>query len=173
MLMDFIAVVVIGACAAGVVLIINHLGGKIAGFRLPKWATPAAIGASMILFSVWNEYDWYPRTLASLPGDPVVATAVEETKLYRPWTFLFPLVTRFIAVDRAQAKDGEVFATNAYVVVRWGPTQVVPVAFDCARRVRADLIGGGKLNEDGTLTGADWSAPGAEDELVRAACNGG
>ena len=173
MLIDFLVTIFMGACGAGFVLIVNHLGGKLAGFRLPKWAMPAAVGAAMIAYSIWNEYNWYPRTLAELPATVVVAVAPEEKVFYRPWTYLFPLVTRFIAVDRAPAAGTQVFATKAYVVTRWGPTQAVPVAFDCGRGVRADLVEGAKLNEDGSLTGADWTAGGGDDSLVRAACMGG
>ena len=133
---------------------------------------PAAIGIAMIGFSIWNEYSWYPRARASLPATVVVASAPGDRMFYRPWTYVFPIVTRFVAVDRSPAGAGDVFATSAYVVRRWAPSQQVPVAFDCARMVSADLVGAARLDSKGTLTGAEWSAPDAEDPLVRAACKG-
>jgi len=173
MLMDFVAVILIGACAAGAVFIYNHLGGKLGAPRAASWVMPAAIGAALIASSIWNEYSWFGRAQAQLPATVVVASAPEEKVFYRPWTYVFPLVTRFIAVDRAPGEKAEVFATLAFVVNRWGSTQSVPVAFDCAGGRRADLIGGVSLNEDGTLDGGEWSAVGAQDSLVRAACMGG
>ncbi len=175
MLTDFISTLAVAGGAACVVLIVNHLGGKLAGRRLPKWAMPAAIGGAMIGFTIWNEYAWYPNARARLPEGAVVASAPGERMAYRPWTYAVPLVTRFIAVERpaAEGVPPAIFATNAYVVERWGKSLPVPVAFDCARGLRADLIGGATLAADGTLTGAEWRAPNDEDVLVRAACNGG
>lgn len=175
MLMDFIAMIAFGAIAALAVVIVNHIGGRVAGFRLPKWAMPVAIGTAMIAFTIWNEYTWYPRARAQLPDTLVVVSAPEESTFYRPWTYAAPLVTRFVALDRApgEAAGPKPFATLAYVVVRWSGSVPVPVAFDCARGLRADLVDGAKLNPDGTLSGAEWLTPGEGDPLLRAACMGG
>ncbi len=170
MLIDFISTIAAGFCAAGVVLIVNHLSGR----RLPKWALPAGIGLAMLSLAIWNEYSWYPRALAQLPDNVVIASAPVERVVYRPWTYVVPLVSRFIAVDRPQGADAPaVFATNAYVVERWGQSRPVPVAFDCAKGLRADLFEGAELADNGTLKGAEWRPHDPEDVLVRAACNGG
>lgn len=174
MLLEFFAAIVAAVAVAGLVLLVGKLGRTTGRWSLPKWPVPAAAGLAMLGFAIWNEYSWFSRTRAELSADMVVASAPEESMPYRPWTYLFPMVTRFIAVDRGAAAAGaEVFATNAYVVTRWGRTQQVPVAFDCARMTRADLVDGAGLAADGTLTGADWLPPDAEDPLVRAACMGG
>lgn len=174
MLIELFAAVSAAVAAAGLVLLIGRLGRMTGRWTLPKWAMPAAAGAAMFGFAIWNEYSWFPRTRAALSADLVVASAPADRMAYRPWTYIFPLVTRFVAVDRSAAVAGaEVFATNAYVVTRWGRTRQVPIAFDCARMTRADLAAGARLAADGTLTGAEWLPPDAEDPLVRAACMGG
>ncbi len=176
MLVDFLVTIFMGACGAGLVLIANHLGGKFAGVRLPKWAMPAAVGVAMIAYSIWNEYSWYPRMRAALAEGVVVATAPTDRAMYRPWTYVFPLVSRFIAVDTVNVArsrtDPQVFAANAVIFQRWQPERKIAQAFDCTNRARADLVEGAALSEDGTLTGAEWLRAG-DDPLVAAACGGG
>lgn len=173
MLIEFAAAIVAAVAAAGLVLLLGRLGRMTGRFHVARWVMPAAAGAALFGFATWSEYSWFARTRAELSADIVVASAPRESTPWRPWTYLVPMVTRFVAVDRSAAAAGaEVFATNAYVVTRWGRTQTVPVAFDCARGVRADLIDGAGLNEDGTLNGTVW-VEAADDPLVAAACGGG
>ncbi|MEZ5778935.1 MAG: hypothetical protein R3E44_11305 [Paracoccaceae bacterium] len=173
MLIDFISTISAGFAAAGVVLILNHLSGR----RLPKWALPAGVGLAMLSFAVWNEYSWYPRTRAQLPDSVIVASAPADRSVYRPWSYVAPLVTRFVAVDKSGAvystTQPDLFVASAIIVQRWAPSERIPVAFDCARRVRADLFEGAELAANGTLRGAEWNAPDPDDVLVQAACRGG
>ncbi len=176
MLVDFISTVAAGGGAACLIYIANHLSGRLRGRKLPKWAMPAGIGLAMLLFSIWNEYSWYPRIRAALPEGVVVATAPTDRAMYRPWSYAFPSVSRFIAVDTANAarssSDPQIFAANAVVFQRWQPERRIPQAFDCANRARADLMDGATLSDDGTLKGAEWLKTG-DDPLVTAACGGG
>lgn len=174
MLIEFAAAIAAAVAAAGLVLLLGRFGRMTGRFQVAGWVMPAAAGAALFGFATWSEYSWFARTRAGLSADIVVASAPRESMPWRPWTYLVPMVTRFVAVDRSAAAGGaEVFATTAYVVTRWGRTQAVPVAFDCARRVRADLGAGAALGADGVLTGAEWLSPDAEDPLIRAACMGG
>jgi hypothetical protein len=172
MLLDFIATIAAGFAAAAVVLIANHLSGR----RLARWILPVAVGAAMLGFSIWNEYTWYPRVLAQLPESVVVASAPADRVFYRPWTYVFPLVSRFVAVDRGAAvhsgSDPALMVASAVIIQRWAPTRRLPVAFDCTKGARADLLEGAALGDNGTLTGAEWRDVGKEDDLVQAACNG-
>ena len=176
MLSDFVATIAAGAGVACVVFIANHLSGRLTGRTLAKWVMPASIGAAMLAYSVWNEYTWYPRMRAALAEGVVVASAPEDRVMYRPWSYLFPTVSRFIAVDRAGAvrspSNPQIFATSAVVFQRWQPERRIPQAFDCVRRGRADLIGGATLSADGTLRGTTWQEV-EGDPLVAAACSGG
>ncbi|MCB2110736.1 hypothetical protein [Albidovulum sp.] len=176
MLSDFVVAIVAGLGAASVVYALRHLAGRLTGRQLPKWLLPVTAGLAMIAATIWSEYSWYPRTLAALGPDVVVADAVTERVAYRPWTFIFPMVTRFSAVDLghrvAAGADGQIFAANAVLYQRWQPVLAVPQAFDCTQHARADLLNGATLGPDGSLNGTSWSRT-AGDTLVAAACGGG
>lgn len=173
MLMDFIATVVIGFGAAGVFLILSHLSGR----RLARWLLPAGVGLAMLAFSIWREYSWYATVTAQLPSSTIVASSPADRAIWRPWTYVFPLVTRLVAIDlgaavRSTTQPG-LFVASAVVIQRWAPTSRVPMAFDCNAHRRADLFEGAELGPDGTLKGAEWREVAADDPLVAAACNGG
>ena len=172
MLIDFISTIAVGVSAAGIIFILRHLSG----WRVAKWVLPAGVGLAMLGFSIWNEYTWFSRVQAQLPQTVVMATAPQQTIFYRPWTYAFPLVNRFVAVDKTDAKtsasDPDLFVASAIVAARWGRSQRIDVAFDCAKGTRADLFGGATMADDGSLTGAEWRTPDADDPLVRAACGG-
>ncbi|MDZ4136956.1 MAG: hypothetical protein U1D06_15410, partial [Paracoccaceae bacterium] len=152
--------------------VLRHLSRS----RLPKWTLPAAIGAGMLIFSIWNEYTWWHRTAGALPEAVVILSSPSDRVFYRPWTYVFPVSTRFMALDRTVLKtsaQNSVFRTaDVLVVQRWTPTTRIPLAFDCAQGRHADLIEGAVLAPDGTLTGSEWYTVGMEDELQRAACQG-
>lgn len=173
MLMDLAATITAGAGLAGLVMAVRHFSKG----RLPKWTIPAAIGAGMLTFSVWNEYSWYPRVTAALPPEVRVVSAPEDSSALRPWTFLFPVSSRFMALDRTAMLTSQdrpdIRRADAMVVQRWQPTQRLPFAFDCAGDRQAALAGGAALAPDGTLSGAVWRPVGQDDELQRAACQEG
>lgn len=170
MLMDLIATIVIGAGLAGTLLLLR----RVTGMQLPKWTLPAAIGAGMLIFSIWNEYSWYPRVAGALPDGVIILSSPADRVFYRPWTYVFPVSTRFFALDRTGMKTSQADArfrhAEVMFVQRWTPTQRVPLGFDCAEGLRADLIEGAALAPDGTLTGTEWIDVGTDDELQRAAC---
>ncbi|SNX69239.1 hypothetical protein SAMN05878503_103226 [Cereibacter ovatus] len=173
MVMDLLATLAAGAGLAGVAMLLRLISGK----RLPKWLVPAGAGAGMLLFSVWNEYSWYDRVTGVLPTEVAIVSSPEDRVAYRPWTYLFPVTTRFMALDRIgmvrSADNPAIRRAEVVVVRRWHATQRVPFAFDCAGGRRAGLDGGAQLAPDGTLTGGDWLAVGSEDELLKAACREG
>jgi hypothetical protein len=169
---DLLAMLAAGFGAAGVLLILRLISRG----RLPKWLVPAGAGAAMIAFSAWNEYTWYPRIRAALPESVRIVTAPVDTVPYQPWTYLFPLTKRFMAVDLGSAVHSEIapdqFVAPVIIVTRWGRTERLPVAFDCAGGRRANVF----LNAAdgaGGIEGAEWETPDAGDELLAAACNGG
>lgn len=172
MFLEFMGVVFAGAAAALVVYAANRaLGG-----RLPRWLMPVAAGAAMIVATVSLEYTWYGRTAAALPEGLVVAETVEERALYRPWTYLVPYTDRFVALDRASVqtnpdRPAERIA-DLYFFGRWAPLRQVPVLFDCAAGRRAPLVEGVEFAPDGSVRGAAWTAPRADDPLLAAACAG-
>lgn len=173
MLMDFAATIAAGAGLAGLVMAIRHFSKG----RLPKWIIPAAVGAGMLIFAVWNEYTWYPRVSGVLPESVVILSAPTDRVAYRPWTYLVPVSTRFVALDRGamatSAENSNFRQADAMIVQRWMRTQRLPIAFDCTTGRSAELVDGATFAPDGTLTGATWVEAGAGDKLIEAACREG
>ncbi|MGV8949510.1 MAG: hypothetical protein ACOH2M_00290 [Cypionkella sp.] len=170
MFWDFIAMIAAGAGLAGILLLVR----KVSRGRLPSWSIPAAIGAGMLTFSIWNEYTWYPRAAGALPASVTILSAPEASNIWRPWTYLFPIHTRFAAYDGTKAKISQIDPAfrqgEVAIVQRWTSTRRIPIAVDCAKGLRADLVEGAALAPDGTLTGAEWYPASADDPLQAAAC---
>jgi len=170
MFYELVATVAAGFGAGGLVLLLNRLTGR----RLPRWVLPAAAGAAMLGFAIWSEYAWFTRTTAQLPDSVVVASHNEERSWYRPWSYLYPLTTRFVALDRAALRRNANFPGQIMGRVllfgRWEPGVALNVVFDCAARRRVDLVEGVTLGEDGAPRGGTWRALPADDPLLRAAC---
>lgn len=171
MVFDFVAMIVIGAGSAGVYMILK-LGLK---ERLPRWGLPATIGAAMLAFSVWNEYTWFSRSTAALPEAVQIILVPEERSPWRPWTYAFPVIARYMALDgtslRAAPENPAFRQADLIFVERWVGTERVPLAFDCAGGRHADLIDGAVLGADGTLTGSSWIKAQPGDIMQSAACN--
>ncbi|SEL34962.1 hypothetical protein [Pacificibacter marinus] len=168
MLFEFIATLSLGAGAAGLVLLLQ----KFTRGALPRFAMPAAAGLAMFAFTIWSEYSWAARSMAALGPDAVVARAIEQKQVWRPWTYLAPVTTRLIALDGAKTKDFDgTVVTDMYLLSRWQDGAVVPVALDCLLNRRADLFAGHGEDIKVTLQSADWLAVGADDPVLRAACD--
>lgn len=170
MWLELIAMIVAGVGVAGVIMTLRFFTKG----KLPGWTVPAAIGAGMIVFSVWNEYSWFPRVTAVLPPEVTVVSAPDETQVWRPWSYLFPIHLRFVAFDGTTLKmaegDSALRQAEAMVVQRWGKTLRIPMAFDCAKGMQAVLVDGAALAADGTLSAATWQATPADDPMQKAAC---
>jgi hypothetical protein len=173
MAMDFISMAAVGVLVFCILYALNHLSGK----RLPKWLTPASIGVAMITYSIWNEYSWFDRVSSQLPDRVAVLDVGAAGAPWRPWSYVFPVISRFSALDTGAVLRSpgvpELVATDILLVQRWANTIRVPVAFDCKAAMRADLVGSAELAPDGTLTGATWVPVGQDDKMLQAACNGG
>lgn len=173
MFLELIATFAIGFAVAGVILLVNRLSGS----RLPGWFLPVGAGIGMLCFIIFNEYTWFQRTSAALPTGIEVAYTVEEKAAYRPWTYLWPYVDRFIAVDGISLKRNEKFPDQRIVDLliygRWAPVNRVRAVFDCTAGRRADLTEGVEFAEDGSLKNAYWHKTGLKDPVTQAACKVG
>lgn len=170
MFFELIGTIVAGAAAAlGFWAVNRTLKG-----RLPKWLMPVAAGLAMLLATISSEYGWYERSVAALPPGMVVAETVEERAFYRPWTYAWPFVTRFVAVNQGGARSHADHPDQRLVDLvfygRWARTARVPVLFDCAGARRADLMDGADFRADGTVEDDQWRAIAADDPVLRAAC---
>ncbi|SER96056.1 hypothetical protein SAMN04490244_104159 [Tranquillimonas rosea] len=162
MIFELIAVFAAGFAGAGVLLLLTRLVP-----RLPRWLVPIGAGAAMFAVAISGEYGWYERTRGALPEDMVVADAVSERMWWRPWTYVAPMVTRFVAFDRGNLRENRdaeaLYMADLYFFGRWRPVQSVQVMVDCVEGRRADPGGG-----DG---GAPvWRDVGPEDPIVRTVC---
>lgn len=173
MWVDLLSMGAIGVFAACMVFVARRSAGK-RGRLLPRWTMPAVIGASMIGYSVWNEYSWFERITSALPESVTVVSRGERSAPWAPWTYLSPVTVRFVALDtrmraHSQERPGLVL-TELILVERWQPTRRVAVAFDCEHGKRADLRSGTRISPDGTLEGSHWETIEADSPMLRAAC---
>lgn len=95
MFWTFVATVLCGLGAAGIALGIRALTAK----KAPKWIIPVFAGLGMLAYLVYGEYTWYDHKKSLLPEEAVVVNTEREGIFWRPWTFVFPYVTAFSAVD--------------------------------------------------------------------------
>lgn len=170
MVFELIAVIVAGFAGAGIALLLNMLSGK----RLPRWSTPVAAGVAMIAVTISNEYGWFNRQVATLPDGLQVVQTVEDRAFYRPWTYAYPFVNRFLAVDTASLRRNEALPgqrlVDVYAFGRWAQPTKLSVAVDCEALARAEIVEGVSLGADGRLQGANWREVGAGDPVVGATC---
>lgn len=166
MFIDLIATFAAGFAGAGVVLILNHLTRG----RLPKWAMPMAAGSAMLGMSIWSEYTWAARTIAGQPEGVVELHTVEESKPWKPWTYVVPQATRFMALDTATIRDNpehpDVRLVDLYLFARWAPPAKVTQFVNCADATRADATNA-VLADFGR---AQWLPLDQDDPLLQGAC---
>lgn len=170
MFLELIGVIFAGIATAGVVMIINRASRN----RLPKWLAPVAAGAAMIAVTISSEYSWFSRTTNGLPEGLVVAEAIPERSLYRPWTYAMPMISRFAAVDIATQQSHpdqpDHLLADVYFFGRWAPINMVPVLFDCAAGRRAAVPPGAVFSSSGQVAGLQWAAPAKDDGLLTTIC---
>ncbi|UWR25054.1 hypothetical protein K3757_11255 [Sulfitobacter sp. S223] len=172
MFFELIGTIVAGIATALLVWAINRtLKG-----RLPSWLVPASAGLAMLIATISSEYSWFNRAQANMPEGFVVAETVKEIRLYRPWTYVKPFVSRFMAVDQATARTHpdhpDQRIVDLIIYGRWARTAKIPALFDCAANARADLVDGVNFGSDGTVLNADWLPMDADAPLLRVACAG-
>lgn len=170
MFFELIGTIVAGVAAALLMWAIN----RTLKYRLPKWLIPAAAGAAMLTATISSEYSWFSRTKASMPEGMVVAQTIEEKAFYRPWTYTAPFISRYVAVDqhskRTHPNHPDQRLVDLVFYGRWTRTAKVPMLFDCAASLRADIVDGITFGEDGAVTDAQWFAIEPGDPLLRTAC---
>lgn len=161
---DILGLVAVGIGAAALVYAVMHVARKL-GRPLPRVVLPASIGAAMLVFAAWNEYSWSDRVIAQLPPRVVVLEEISVREAWRPWTLAFPVVTRFVALDRGAMRQGEGGLRSGRIlfVERWHPTQTLTLEVDCGDG-RQRMLGprGGETN---------WLPPDPSHPAVRAICD--
>lgn len=176
MFLSLVATVLAGVAAAGFVMVLNHLGGKTLGRTLPRWITPVAAGAAMLLATISNEYGWYSATSKAMPPEFTVVQTVESKAFYRPWTYARPFVDRYVAVDSASIHSHEsqpdLRLGDIYFYGRWSPVKKITVLADCANGRRAALVESISFNDDGSVSGVQWVSAPNDDPVLTTICGG-
>lgn len=170
MFFELIATFVAGVAAAGAVMLLN----RVLRGRLHKWLMPVAAGAAMIISTISNEYGWYSRTSSTLPEGIVISQSIEKRVFFRPWSYVFPYVDRFVAVDLHSVRKNELQPDQRLADLlfygRWAAIQKVPVAVDCADLKRAQIIDGLSFGEDGAIEDVDWVTVDRDDMVLSTIC---
>lgn len=170
MLLEFIAILAAGFGLAGIALALNVATGK----RLPGWVVPASAGAGMLVMAIWLEYSWLDRTTGTFPENVDVASTHQVRSWYRPWTYVAPLTTRLIAIDRRFSRHHPDHPDHVLAQVilagRWEPTRQLAAVFDCKDHRRADMVDDVVFNQDGSLKNAHWLQLSADDPVLAVAC---
>lgn len=154
-----------------------HLVWRLTGRRLPRWIVPAAAALGLIGFTIWSEYSWFGRVSSKLPAGVEVVWSETRVNGLRPWTHLFPLTTRFIALDTREmaVHPGNAALRTApiYEIERWTPPRDAMMVFDCAARRQLPLTAQVRIDDQGILSGADWIEVGPDDAFQKKACEKG
>ena len=172
MALELIAAIVAAIALGG----IAYAARKLSGERLPKWVVTVAAAAGLIGFTLWSEYNWFDRVRAELPeGYEVVWQGVESMPL-RPWTFVAPITTNFVAMNKrtiAQHPTAQnLRMARLFNFARWKPVRDTVMVFDCAAGLQVLVTEGVEIDENGTLRGGEWVSAAADDGYQNAACAG-
>ena len=166
MFLELVATFAVGIGAAGLALVAGHLSRG----RLPHYAAPIVAGIAMIGYAIWSEYTWAGRTLGTLPDSVEVVSAVEETRFWKPWTYVAPQVTRMMVLDRAGVQTNpaapEILLADIYLFGRWAVPVKRPQLVDCAQAARADVSEVALADP----SQAEWLVVGVEDPVIEALC---
>ncbi len=170
MFYELLATVFAGFAGGG----IAYLLSKITRGAFPRSLMLAAAAVFMIAFSIWNEYNWFPRSQAQLPEGVVVVSMHEDKSWYRPWTYALPYVDRFIAVDTGSVQTNEQVPhqriADVYLMARWNAALGVKIAVDCDRPAQVRLDDA-TYGEDGSFQSTKWEALTADAPLTKAVCS--
>lgn len=160
------AVAILAACVA---FILRRMTGL-----FPRWIIPAAAGASMLGFTVWNDYTWFGRTVSALPDTVLVTDRFGSRNAIQPWSLLVEPVSRFRAVDlgslRRLSVQPDIRGVGVFLVARFTPTFVTPQILDCTRGARADADPA-TLDAQGLPPETAWVPVDPANPLLRAVCD--
>lgn len=142
--------------------------------RLPKWFVSFAAACGLIGCTIWLEYDWFSRVSAQLPQGVQVVWQADAAMPLRPWTYLVPITTKFVAMDTAtmaqHPNNPALKMVRLYNFVRWQPVRDALMVVDCAAGRQVMVMEGVEITADGMLKGAEWVTPAADDAFQKAAC---
>jgi len=170
MLFSLISTLLVGA-AVGVFI---WAGYRTVGRKPPGYLIPMAVGASILAYTIWNEYAWFGRTLDGLPPDVQLVKSYPQSRPWAPWTYIVPRVNRFIAIDTAKTRTNPKFPAfvmvESILVQRNDAAVKIQQMVDCQSNRFTDLPTNPTFGAEGLPTGAQWVPGGDFPDLIAAAC---
>ena len=171
MALELIAAIALGLGAAGIALLVVRLSRS----RVSRTIVPVAAAAAMFGYSMWSDYSWAERTQEALPDSFVVTSRFADSSPLRPWTYLFPVVERFSAVDGGaigrNPNHPGVVLVDVFLMTRRMPVGRLAQFVDCAGGRRAQAASA-QIFREPDLERLDWVALPPGDGLLDVACNG-
>lgn len=160
MFWEIIATVIAGLGTAGIVL-----SARLIIKKLPKWLVPFGAGLGMLGFQIYSEYTWFDHTRSMLPKEAVVVASTGVPAFYKPWSYHYAPVLKFIAVDKnnvSPTDTPDILQTHLYFFERREPAQTISILINCKDGTQSDLTTGG------TPT---WGKLPFTDDVVKAVCS--
>ncbi len=172
MLIGLFGTLILGIAVVGCLMFVNKLTGK----RLPRWIFPVGAAIGMLTFHIWNEYTWFERTASELPAHVAVGETYTTSNMLQPWTYVFPRINRFSAVDLASLRTNDKAPgyrlVEVYLATRFTPTAVTRQLFDCETPRRMLVSASQEFGDDGLPKDPVWENLPADDRLRTEVCAG-
>ena len=172
MFMNLLVTLALGGLAAGAVyLIARPFGWKPAGV-----VYLAAAAAGMLAYAIYDEYSWYSRTSSTLPGRLEVVRTYATSMPYQPWTYAFPRIYRFDALDlgstRTNSNAPGLTLVQLLRVTRNTSSVKVNAIVDCRNERFAEVDQETEFADNGLPINAKWLNLTDHHALRKVVCNG-
>ncbi len=153
---NIISIISIGLGIAGCIMAVF----KVFGHKSPRYLIPLSAGLAMVIFTIWNEYSWYGRSVETLPDDVIVVKELPASSMLYPWTLVFPSVEKYILMDtlkiqRHKTHQDFVMAETAVISRYADPLRGLHM-FNCALGTRADISPTTKFDDQGMPIDVTW-----------------
>lgn len=170
MIFHLVSVFVAAIAAAGCVVLVYRLIGR----KPPKYMLPAAAAAAMFFVNIYAEYNWFYTTRDGLPENIKVVQTFDKSVPWSPWTYLWPRIERFTAVDVASVKTnpshpGYVVA-ETHLVQKGKETLTILHLFDCGQGRIAAVSPNTEFDETGLPKEDNWEPLNKAHPMMAAVC---
>jgi len=171
MFLTFLVATCIAVLVIGLLMILFRLIGR----RPPGWMIPLSIALSLIGAVTYMRYTWADTIIDRLPDGVEPLQTFRESAFYEPWTYIWPRVTHFAALDRSSVRDHPqrpgIFLAELILVAEGRPTMSAPQVVDCVRGRRAMLPADSPLDPDSLPQSLSWVEGRDPGYLFDAICN--
>lgn len=144
--------IVVGFACAGIVM----LGFRLTGRKVPKYLIPLTAALGMFGYMIWDDYSWFDRISARLPGNVSVVETFTTSSPYKPWTLIKAPINRFTAIDTGKTvtnpqNPAQRQVTTVYLQ-KGHDAMATTRLIDCTRKQAGFISPATALNENGFPT---------------------